>query len=55
MLEQLTSQYAKRLRERFGVGSQTAAVLMAAAGDNPECLKNEAALAALCGLTSVIG
>nr|WP_240141545.1 IS110 family transposase [Nitrosomonas sp. HPC101] len=49
MLEQLTSQYAKRLRERFGVGPQTAAVLMAAAGDNPERLKNEAAMAALCG------
>lgn len=49
MLEQLTSQHARRLRERFGVGPQTAAVLIAAAGDNPERLKNEASLAALCG------
>ena len=49
MLERLTSQHARRLRERFGVGPQTAAVLVAVAGDNPERLKSEAALAALCG------
>src|SRR5712664_1080751 len=49
MLDELTSQHAKRLRERFGVGPQTAAVLVAVAGDNPERLKSEAALAALCG------
>ncbi|WP_028212723.1 IS110 family transposase [Paraburkholderia mimosarum] len=49
MLERLTIQHAKRLRERFGVGPQTAAVLVAVAGDNPERLKSEAALAALCG------
>jgi hypothetical protein len=36
----------RRLRERFGVGPQTAAVLVAVAGDNPERLKSEAALAA---------
>jgi transposase len=49
MLDNLTNQHAKRLRERFGVGPQTAAVLVAVAGDNPERLKSEAALAALCG------
>lgn len=49
MLDQLTRQHAGRLRERFGVGPQTAAVLVSVAGDNPERLKNEAALAALCG------
>jgi transposase len=49
MLEQLTLKHARRLRERFGVGPQTAAVLVAVAGDNPERLKNDAALAALCG------
>ena len=49
MLERLTSQHAKRLREQFGVGPQTAAVLIAVAGDNPERLRSEAALAALCG------
>lgn len=49
MLDRLTSEHASRLRERFGVGPQTAAVLVAVAGDNPERLKSEAALAALCG------
>ncbi|WP_118186090.1 IS110 family transposase [Paraburkholderia phosphatilytica] len=49
MLDSLTSQHARRLRDRFGVGPQTAAVLVAVAGDNPERLKSEAALAALCG------
>lgn len=49
MLDHSTSQHARRLRKRFGVGPQTAAVLVAVAGDNPERLKNEAALAALCG------
>jgi transposase len=49
MLDGLTRQHAKRLRAQFGIGPQTAAVLIAVAGDNPERLKNEAALAALCG------
>lgn len=49
MLDCLTRQYAGRLRNQFGVGPQTAAVLIAVAGDNPERLKSEAALAALCG------
>jgi len=51
ILERLTSQHAKRLRRQFGVGPQTAAALIAAAGDNPERLRNEAALAALCGVS----
>jgi transposase len=51
MLESLTTQYAPRLREKFGVGPQTAAVLVAVAGDNPERLKSEASLAALCGVS----
>jgi transposase len=49
MLEKLTDQHARRLRQRFGVGPHTAAILVTVAGDNPERLKNEAALAALCG------
>ena len=49
MLDSLTRQHARRLRERSGVGPQTAAVLVAVAGDNPERLKSEAALAALFG------
>jgi transposase len=50
MLNDLTKQHARRLREQFGVGPQTAAVLLSVAGDNPERLKSEAALAALCGV-----
>jgi hypothetical protein len=49
MLNRLTLQRATRLRARFGVGAQTAAILVVVAGDNPERLKSEAALAALCG------
>jgi transposase len=47
-LDRLTSQAAKRLREQFGVGPQAAAILIAVAGDNPERLRSEAALSALC-------
>ena len=48
-LEQLTQESAPHLRQQFGVGPQTAATLIAVAGDNPERLHSEAALAALCG------
>ncbi|MDC9616399.1 IS110 family transposase [Xenorhabdus khoisanae] len=48
--DKLTQQYAKNLRSQYGVGPQTAATLLAVAGDNPERLKSEAALAALCGV-----
>lgn len=50
-LEHLTSDHAPRLRAEFGVGAQTAAVLVCVAGDNPERLRSEAALAALCGVS----
>ena len=49
-LERLTNTAAKRLRNQFGVGPQTAAILLAVAGDNPERLRSEAALAAQCGV-----
>lgn len=49
-LDKLTRKYASSLRCQFGVGPQTAAILLAVAGDNPERLKNEAALASLCGV-----
>ena len=49
-LEHLTAQAAKRTRQQFGVGPQTAAILLAVAGDNPERLRSEAALASLCGV-----
>lgn len=49
-LEHLTAKAANRMRQQFGVGPQTAATLLAVAGDNPERLRNEAALASLCGV-----
>jgi len=49
-LEALTRTHAQELRSRFGVGPHTAAILLSVAGDNPDRLKNEAALASLCGV-----
>lgn len=49
-LAALTKQAAPRLCAQHGIGPQTAATLLIAAGDNPERLHNEAALAALCGV-----
>jgi len=49
----LTKLAAPRLLERFGVGPQTAATLLVTAGDNPTRLRNEAALAALCGVSPI--
>ncbi len=48
-LKELTKRAGRRLLARFGVGPQTAATLMVTAGDNPDRLRGEAALAALCG------
>lgn len=48
-LEGLTKQAGRRLLAQFGVGPQTAATLLVTAGDNPDRLRSEAALAALCG------
>lgn len=47
----LTKLAAPRLLACFGVGPQTAATLLVTAGDNPTRLRNEAALAALCGVS----
>ncbi|OYV38097.1 MAG: IS110 family transposase [Thiomonas sp. 20-64-5] len=47
----LTKLAAPRLLSRFGVGPQTAATLLLTAVDNPTRLRNEAALAALCGVS----
>ena len=38
------------MRKKFGVGPQTAATLLSVAGDKPERLRSEAALASLCGV-----
>lgn len=48
-LEGLTKRAGRRLLAQFGVGPQTAATLLVTAGDNPDRLRSEAALAALCG------
>src|SRR6478672_8219375 len=48
-LVELTKRAGRRLLARFGVGPQTAATLLVTAGDNPNRLRSEAALAALCG------
>ncbi|WP_330109681.1 IS110 family transposase [Methylophaga thalassica] len=49
-LDKLTNEHCKQLRTRMGVGPYTAGILVTVAGDNPERLRNEAALAALCGV-----
>jgi transposase len=48
-LADLTQRAGRRLLTQFGVGPQTAATLLVTAGDNPERIRSEAAMAALCG------
>ena len=48
-LDRLVSEVAPELVAVEGVGTDTAASLLIAAGDNPERLKDEAAFAHLCG------
>ena len=50
LLEQLVSRTAPSLLCVYGVGIHTAAILLVAAGDNPDRLRNEAAFAHLCGV-----
>jgi transposase len=49
-LETLVRRTAPSLLEIYGVGIDTAAILLVAAGDNPHRLKSEAAFAHLCGV-----
>lgn len=44
---------APRLLERYGVGPDTAAALLIAAGDNTDRMSSEASFAALCGVSPV--
>jgi len=44
---------APQLLQRYGVGPDTAAALLLAAGDNPERLYSEASFAALCGVSPI--
>lgn len=49
----LVERTAPELLGRFGVGPDTAAALLVAAGDNPERLHSEAAFAHLCGVSPI--
>jgi transposase len=52
-LDPLTASTAPDLVAVFGVGPDTAAALLIAAGDNPDRLHSEAAFAALCGTSPI--
>lgn len=53
VLDVLTAQANPALRAAKGVGADVAAILLIAAGENPERLRNESAFAALCGVSPV--
>jgi transposase len=53
-LERLVAMAAPALVAVKGVGTETAAVLLVAAGDNPERLRSEAAFAHLCGVAPIL-
>ena len=52
-LERLTRMAAPALVSIFGIGPDTAAAILVAAGSNPERLHSEAAFASLCGVSPV--
>ena len=52
-IKSLTRAAAPRLLAERGIGPETAARLLIVAGDNPERLRSDAALAALCGASPV--
>ncbi len=52
-LQRLIQATAPALIEAFGVGPDTAAALLVAAGSNPDRLNSEAAFASLCGVSPV--
>jgi len=52
-LDDLTARANPALRGAKGVGPDVAAILLSAAGDNPERLKSEAAFAAMCGVSPI--
>ena len=49
-IDTITAAAAPQLRAIYGVGPDTAATLLAAIGDNPDRICNEAAFAKLCGV-----
>jgi transposase len=52
-MDQLSARAAPALRDRQGIGAQSAAALMITAGDNPGRVAAEARFAALCGVSPV--
>jgi transposase len=52
-LQRLVAAAAPRLLALKGVGTDIAAALLLAAGDNPQRLRSEAAFARLCGLAPI--
>ena len=52
-MERLARTAAPALVSVFGVGPDTAATLLIAAGSNPERLHSEAAFASLCGVSPI--
>ena len=52
-LDELVAQTAPQLVGRYGVGTDSAAALLIAAGDNPERLRSDAAFSSLCGASPV--
>jgi len=53
ILTELTRQAAPRLLNEPGIGPEIAARMLLVAGDNPSRLRNDAALAALCGASPI--
>jgi transposase len=53
LLEPLVAKTAPDLVAAVGIGTDTAAALLVAAGDNPHRLRNEAAFARLCGTSPI--
>ena len=52
-LERLTRTISPALVDSYGIGPDTAATLLVAAGSNPERLNSEASFASLCGVNPI--
>ena len=52
-IHRLTQTAAPALVDGFGIGPDTAATLLVAAGNNPDRLRSEAAFASLCGVSPI--
>lgn len=53
LLKSLTKAAAPQMLERFGIGFDTAAQMLVAAGDNTDRIRSEAAFAKLCGVCPI--